>query len=224
MDLFYGQMKSRVQCTVCSKVSITFDPFNMLSLPIPQPTKDFKTIIKYYPLSLIEKPKEFVFSIGEYTTMTEIKQKIQEALGRDASTDYPFLCKIKNKNVVELLDKEKFIKSYIEKGDEICAYERITLPPNTTENFFLLEVKIAQYRRNYLLISGAQQICNSLLLIADRRWTVRQLRLQIFKTLRPLIHQRGGQTGAFKHLKTEDDDMIQVEADYAYYFEGKERL
>lgn len=40
----------------------------------------------------------------------------------------PFLCKIKNKNVVELIDKEKFIKSYIERGDEICAYERITLP------------------------------------------------------------------------------------------------
>jgi hypothetical protein len=53
----------------------------MLSLPIPQPTKDFKTTIKYYPLSLLEKPKEFIFSIAEYTTVTEIKQKIHEAVG-----------------------------------------------------------------------------------------------------------------------------------------------
>lgn len=45
----------------------------MLSLPIPQPTKDFKTVIRYFPLSLLEKPKEFVFSISEYTTVTEIK-------------------------------------------------------------------------------------------------------------------------------------------------------
>ena len=35
VDLFYGQLKSRVQCTVCNKISISFDPFNMLSLPIP---------------------------------------------------------------------------------------------------------------------------------------------------------------------------------------------
>jgi ubiquitin C-terminal hydrolase len=36
VDLFYGQLKSRVQCIACGKVSIAFDPFNMLSLPIPQ--------------------------------------------------------------------------------------------------------------------------------------------------------------------------------------------
>lgn len=36
VDLFYGQLKSRVQCMNCGKISISFDPFNMLSLPIPQ--------------------------------------------------------------------------------------------------------------------------------------------------------------------------------------------
>jgi ubiquitin C-terminal hydrolase len=35
IDLFYGQLKSRVQCTKCDHISITFDPFNVLSLPIP---------------------------------------------------------------------------------------------------------------------------------------------------------------------------------------------
>ena len=30
IDLFYGQLKSRVQCTDCGKISISFDPFNML--------------------------------------------------------------------------------------------------------------------------------------------------------------------------------------------------
>lgn len=35
VDLFYGQLKSRVQCTECNHVSLTFDPFNVLSLPVP---------------------------------------------------------------------------------------------------------------------------------------------------------------------------------------------
>jgi hypothetical protein len=35
VDLFQGQLKSRVQCPVCPRVSITFDPFMYLSLPLP---------------------------------------------------------------------------------------------------------------------------------------------------------------------------------------------
>jgi len=55
IDLFYGQLKSRVQCTVCNKISISFDPFNMLSLPIPI-NKDFKLTIKYFPFNLEQRP------------------------------------------------------------------------------------------------------------------------------------------------------------------------
>lgn len=55
VDLFYGQLKSRVQCTVCGKISISFDPFNMLSLPIPQ-IKESSVSIKYIPYSIEENP------------------------------------------------------------------------------------------------------------------------------------------------------------------------
>lgn len=35
VDLFHGQFKSTLVCSICSRVSITFDPFLMVSLPIP---------------------------------------------------------------------------------------------------------------------------------------------------------------------------------------------
>lgn len=34
-DLFYGQLKSKVQCDTCARESVRFDAFNMLSLPLP---------------------------------------------------------------------------------------------------------------------------------------------------------------------------------------------
>lgn len=34
VDLFYGQYKSTVQCNVCNKISITYDPFMCLGVPI----------------------------------------------------------------------------------------------------------------------------------------------------------------------------------------------
>jgi len=44
--------------------------------------------------------------------------------------------------VINLLSKEKFVKSLLEKGDELCAYERLALPESGNDNFFLVEVKI----------------------------------------------------------------------------------
>ena len=34
-DLFHGQFKSTLICSSCQRISITFDPFLMASLPIP---------------------------------------------------------------------------------------------------------------------------------------------------------------------------------------------
>lgn len=38
IDLFAGQYKSRLTCPDCKKISITFDPFLSISLPIPHTT------------------------------------------------------------------------------------------------------------------------------------------------------------------------------------------
>lgn len=35
VDLFHGQLKSKVICKVCGHESVRFDPFTYLSLPLP---------------------------------------------------------------------------------------------------------------------------------------------------------------------------------------------
>lgn len=35
VDIFHGLFKSTLVCPVCSKVSVTFDPFCYLTLPLP---------------------------------------------------------------------------------------------------------------------------------------------------------------------------------------------
>lgn len=35
VDLFHGQLKSKVTCKECGHESVRFDPFNYLSLPLP---------------------------------------------------------------------------------------------------------------------------------------------------------------------------------------------
>jgi hypothetical protein len=36
--------------------------------------------VKYFPLSLSDKPKEYMINVGEFVTLNEIKQKIIENL------------------------------------------------------------------------------------------------------------------------------------------------
>jgi ubiquitin carboxyl-terminal hydrolase 4/11/15 len=46
VDLLHGQYKSTIVCPDCKRISITFDPFNCVSLPIPD--KKFKEIDFFY--------------------------------------------------------------------------------------------------------------------------------------------------------------------------------
>ncbi|XP_032780533.2 ubiquitin carboxyl-terminal hydrolase 21 [Daphnia magna] len=53
VDLFVGQLKSTLQCTVCGHCSVTFDPFWDLSLPIPPSSKS--SVKLYHCLDLFGK-------------------------------------------------------------------------------------------------------------------------------------------------------------------------
>jgi ubiquitin C-terminal hydrolase len=65
INLFYGQLKSRVQCSSCSNISITFDPFNVVSLPIPTSVKSKPNFITvtYYPINIIMPIVQFKIDV-----------------------------------------------------------------------------------------------------------------------------------------------------------------
>lgn len=82
--------------------------------------------------------------------------------------------------------KEKMIRTNLEKGEDICVYERPQLH-EPIENFFLVEVKIFQHKRSYMFFNSVQPISHSRLFIFNRRMTVKDVKLQLFKYFRPLI-------------------------------------
>ncbi|EFA85169.1 peptidase C19 family protein [Heterostelium album PN500] len=68
VDWFQSQLKSRLVCPVCGKISITFDPFMYLSLPLPvNVRKQFDIVFVPYDSSVapspvkVEMPKTGVF-------------------------------------------------------------------------------------------------------------------------------------------------------------------
>ena len=55
VDTFHGLLKSTVHCPECDKISVTFDPFCYLSLPLPV-KKERQLEIFWVPLSPEKKP------------------------------------------------------------------------------------------------------------------------------------------------------------------------
>jgi len=124
----------------------------MMSVPIPV-HKEFKLSVKYFPLSLADNPKEFIFSVGEFVTLSEIRQKLLDNLPKEQTKQAPFITKVHNKNVVEIMGREKFIRSVLDKNVEIIAFERPFIN-DSIEGYFLVEVKIVQGKKSYFVFSG----------------------------------------------------------------------
>ena len=77
-DLFTGMYKSTLKCPECGKVSITFDPFNNLTLPLPVENVDCRTV-KFYPLN--DVPVKFEVELKKHSAIEAVKQFISERTG-----------------------------------------------------------------------------------------------------------------------------------------------
>lgn len=68
VDLFQGQYKSKLVCPMCSKVSITFDPF--LYLPVPLPQKQKVLTVFYFAKEPHKRPIKFLVSVSKENSST----------------------------------------------------------------------------------------------------------------------------------------------------------
>ncbi|XP_052396471.1 ubiquitin carboxyl-terminal hydrolase 19 isoform X2 [Carassius gibelio] len=79
VDLFQGQYKSKLVCPVCSKVSITFDPF--LYLPVPLPQKQKVLTVFYFAKEPHKKPVKFLVSVSKENSNTaEVLESISRSV------------------------------------------------------------------------------------------------------------------------------------------------
>ncbi|KAI1819297.1 hypothetical protein F4861DRAFT_527559 [Xylaria intraflava] len=77
-DLFTGLYKSTLVCPACDKVSITFDPFNNLTLQLPIANK-WNHTVKFFPLN--DKPIDIRVELDKHDSIRALKQFISKRTG-----------------------------------------------------------------------------------------------------------------------------------------------
>ncbi|XP_078731168.1 ubiquitin carboxyl-terminal hydrolase 19-like isoform X1 [Lampetra fluviatilis] len=79
VDLFQGQYKSTLVCPICSKVSITFDPF--LYLPVPLPQQQRMLNVNFYSRDAASSPREVTASVDKAARVLEVLDALSEQTG-----------------------------------------------------------------------------------------------------------------------------------------------
>jgi ubiquitin carboxyl-terminal hydrolase 4/11 len=102
-DLFTGMYQSTLKCPVCYKISITFDPFTNLTLPLPVEDM-WSRPIKFFPLN--DVPVQFECELPKHSAIELLKHYVSERTGVPAERLF---------GAEEF--KDKFFKIYEDSGD-----------------------------------------------------------------------------------------------------------
>lgn len=80
VDLFQGQYQSTLVCPECQKVSITFDPFMYLTLPLPV-NKKWEHLIYYVPWDPSKPHRKVPVEIGRDSSFKDLKNLLGRWMG-----------------------------------------------------------------------------------------------------------------------------------------------
>lgn len=126
-DLFTGMYKSTLVCPVCDKVSITFDPFNNLTLPLPV-ANVWSRSVKYFPLN--DSPVEIVVDIDKNSTIRALKQYISVRVG--VPVERLFAAEEFQAKFFKMYDDRSTVSEEIQSSDTPAVYELESAPTNAS--------------------------------------------------------------------------------------------
>ncbi|KIW02119.1 hypothetical protein, variant [Verruconis gallopava] len=126
-DLFNGFYKNTMVCPVCDKVSVTFDPYLLLTLQLPLEHSWQHTV---YLLPLRGDPVKVEIDMDKHSTIGQLKQYVAAKVpGLDAKR--LMMAEVFSKKFYRTVeDKQTIAEANIQPRDEMILYELDEVPTN----------------------------------------------------------------------------------------------
>jgi len=217
VDLFHGQYKSTITCPECKMISLTYDPFMHLGVPIPSALGATSIKIKYF---LIDSTKYKVIEtdVSDSTLVGDVMKKIQEN-EKNRLHLVPVCVSIKDDlSFKKVLKENDSLLKFYKRRCEVVFYE-------IDENIEELEV--------FTFISPAYLVKSSQYLIFNqynyraffyprpffftRSSTIRDLYIQVFKCFLPFFEDH--YLKSLKLLKNKEN----LEEEISSFFNKKDK-
>lgn len=124
-DLFTGMYKSTLVCPVCAKVSITFDPFNNLTLQLPI-ENSWSHNVYYFPLN--DRPIQISIDMDKQGSIKALKEFISVRVG--VPVERLFIAEEFKCRFYKFYDDLKPVSEEIQSNDQVAVYELEAPPTN----------------------------------------------------------------------------------------------
>ena len=129
MDLFSGFYKNTMECPVCNKYSVTFDPYSLLTVQLPIEST-FQHTITYVPLR--GRPINHAVDIDKNSGIKALKDFIANKHGKKA--DQVWLIEVYNHKIYKVFeDQRSLAEESIQPNDHLFMYELEAKPTNTPD-------------------------------------------------------------------------------------------
>ena len=220
VDLFYGQFKNQVRCPSCKTTNITYDPFNIISLPIPDSNISkirFKVFLNNSDYKYVNVE---IFDVNKTTKVKYLKTKVKEAFRKSKEFDCLLL---KNKAINELLSDEDLVYDHVftrvDFSDEVfvdteiifCEVENSFNSKNKGDfvTFFVNPAEI--FEESYYFIMKTKKftaLSYPKAFSMSKKMRIKDLYMEIYK------YYRRAMNDMVTYIKNEGEE---TEADTSYY-------
>jgi len=143
---FHGQFKSTVKCFNCNHVSVTFEPFMYLPVPLPHALEKQVTVTliscsKQSYGSRSTLPIRFLVDLHKYDRLSKVIEKLRERLKTyrtdtlESSTESVgesriVLAEVKDNYVDRILEESAFLRFTLSDDKSLYAFEMSAQPPS----------------------------------------------------------------------------------------------
>lgn len=186
IDLFCGQYKSKVTCPSCSKISITFDPFLSVSLPIPH--------INYINFQFYFIPRDSTIPPQKVRMVLSSNERLTVFLKRFSEITkikeaFLLIALIKEHKIIEYPQDNVDIK-YLEKHDGITFIFEVANDPldnlGNDEKIWHFEICINQKSKKEKYFDNSVSFTR--ILKFNYQVTTEEIHLKIYKHFRNYLN------------------------------------
>eukprot|EP01129_Flabellula_baltica_P001876 TRINITY_DN1177_c0_g1_i1.p1 TRINITY_DN1177_c0_g1~~TRINITY_DN1177_c0_g1_i1.p1 ORF type:complete len:1153 (+),score=294.55 TRINITY_DN1177_c0_g1_i1:62-3520(+) len=127
VDHFHGQLKSTVECPECGKVSVKFDPFMYLSVPLSQERETTIEVILIRDKDP-DMPKKYAMMLSKNGTVDTVLDYLAEVAGftkKSEDDKFPVIVtEVFSSRIQKVLQGERPIRNSALKSSYIAIYEK----------------------------------------------------------------------------------------------------
>uniref|UniRef100_A0A8D8Y791 ubiquitinyl hydrolase 1 n=1 Tax=Cacopsylla melanoneura TaxID=428564 RepID=A0A8D8Y791_9HEMI len=144
VDLFQGQFKSTVVCSGCQFVSITYEPFMYLSVPLPY-AMDQQICVTFVPASCTGSssggsPIQCLVTVNKQDRVSHIKQSVCKLLNIDCDL---LLAEVLDHHIAKFLEPNSLVRYVNHVNRKVYAFELLPTPLVTEGSGNNIDMEVA---------------------------------------------------------------------------------